>query len=159
MFVITHSKTGEYWSLTEGWSDHCDRSFFDNDQVVLPRFGEFHEEKQEPGFYVLRQNVCPEKKKSVFDPVRGIGRIVIIEARNSSECIKRAEEIGLVFGWQEGDCEQCPHRWIQPDCDPTEMQYLSINYMPPRISDATPKEHGYSGFIHKLDGTISYFQN
>lgn len=63
-------------------------------------------------FFTYNQNNSGGNK--IFDAKRGISKWVIVEADNASDADDIACEIGLYFGYQEGDCTLsscCGERW------------------------------------------------
>lgn len=162
MFVIKNKKTGEYWSLSNGWCEKPSRTKFNDKTKIgdLPRFGEWEDDIQLPGFYVIYQGQR-DHGKLILDPEKGIGSCVVIEAHGPDELAEIAGRIGLRPGYEEQDCQVCPPRWTIPTGDPgfLDRKSVRVNDIPLKFTKKAPAKSDYSGFVHFLNGLIKYFSN
>lgn len=103
-------------------------------------------------FYQFRQN----NSGGGFDvdPDEGIGVAVIIEADDLDDLRRRAEDIGLYWGYRPGDCPDpgcCGVRWSLPWDDPDDEPKI---YDTPVAQVTCPANawHDERIFVHYKDG-------
>ena len=113
-------------------------------------------------FYTFRQNNSGGRFD--FQPDKGIGRFVIVEAKTRQAAIQRAERIGLYFdGCRNGrDCYCCGDRWQRYHADdPTKRPSIDDVRLPARPYRFTSRyvstfdSQGNTGYIHFLTGRIA----
>jgi hypothetical protein len=97
-------------------------------------------------FYRYRQN--NSGGGFMVDKDRGVGHTVFIEAVDSTEASRKAQEIGIYFdGVDNGDdCECCGDRWMDY---PDAIAVISKQDLPKSYFND-------QYFIHYADGTIEH---
>lgn len=112
-------------------------------------------------FYAFHQN--NSGGRFVHDRERGIGREVIVEARDRLEAIVFAEDIGLYWDGVEGgrDCGCCGDRWYASSLmEGTETPEVSGDeeaVLGAPIPDQFADIGSQWGYVHYRDGRIVPF--
>ncbi len=114
-------------------------------------------------FFEFRQN--NSGGSFVANHEKGISHFVIVEANDTDDADRRAEQIGLYFNGCQGgkDCSCCGDRWVPSYGKGTRTPSLYDKTVKPgsvfKNSDMPGKwiKDGPEGYIHYLNGDIKGF--
>ncbi len=112
-------------------------------------------------FYSYRQN--NSFGEFVEDRKKGIGRWVIIEARDHLEANGFAEDLGLYWGGVEAglDCGCCGDRWSRKSSEHGATEFPSSDYGQTEVLfGPIPKKRRFAddaGYVHYRDGRVETF--